>query len=104
MAAITSQDADRAMALAAQIALEDLRPVLMDLAIGDTTGRSIVQAHVIKGVVVALEETAATGDRRPLQAYVKLLASPIQQRWIQRGAREAVALLTQGQVPRLLAP
>ena len=104
MAAIDAGDSQRAMALAAGVDVDALEPVWMDRAIADSTGRPIVQAHVIKGTVVAFEETRATGDRRPLQAFAKLLASPIQQRWVQRGAREAVAFVSEGRIPRVLAP
>ncbi len=103
-AAIDAGHTTRAMALAAGADPKALEPLWMDAAIADTSGRPIVQAHLIKGVVVAFEEHAATGDARPLMAFAKLLAAPLQQRWVQRRALEAVAFVTQGQIPRLLAP
>ncbi len=103
-AAIAGGDADTAMALAAGQDPGVLRPVWMASAIADTSGRPIVQAHLIKGVIVAFEEAEATGDPRPLQAWAKLLSSPLQQRWVQRRALEAVAFVTAGRIPRLLAP
>jgi nitrite reductase/ring-hydroxylating ferredoxin subunit len=104
MAAIGRRDTTAAMALAGTVDLEALRPLWMDACIGDSSGRPIVQAHLIKGVIVAFDEAAATGDPRPLQAFAKLLSAPLQQRWVQRRALEAVAFLTTGRVPRLLAP
>ncbi len=77
---------------------------LMDRAISDRFSAPIVSAHAMKNTVVALEEHAATGDVRHLLAAVRLFASPLQQRWTARGAAEAIAFVTDGKVPRLLAP
>ena len=104
MGAIRAGDASSAMALAAQADPDALEPLWMDQVIGDTSGRPIVQAHLIKGAVVAFEEARATRDPRPLQAFARLLASPLQQRWVQRRALEALAFVTTGRVPRVLAP
>jgi len=109
LAAIGSKDAPAAMG-AARSLLETpegtaaLREAAMDYVISDVYARPIVSAHAIKNLVVALEETAATGDVRPALAFARLAASPLQQRWTFRGAREGVAFVTEGRVPKLLAP
>lgn len=84
--------------------LRALRDTLMDTAISDQFAVPIVAAHAIKNLIVAFEEHAATQDLRPLQALLRLYASPIQQRWTHRSAQEAVAFVTEGTVPTVLAP
>jgi len=108
MAATLSGDADTAVSLAAAVAndpaaVTTLSDALFDVALSDKYAAPIVSAHVIKTLLVALEEHTHTGDPRPLMAFVRLAASPIQQRWTQRTAAEAVAFLTDGITPRSIA-
>jgi len=84
--------------------LEALRHQLMDVAISDRFAAPIVSAHAMKNLVVAFEEYAVMGDPRSVLAVVRLLSSPVQQRWTHRGALEAVAFVTEGKTPTLLAP
>ncbi|MFT5680689.1 MAG: nitrite reductase/ring-hydroxylating ferredoxin subunit [Myxococcota bacterium] len=81
-----------------------LKDALMDVAISDRFSTPIVSAHAMKNLLVAFEESAATCDPRPMLAVVRLLTSPLQQRWTHRGALEAVAFVTEGKIPKLLAP
>ena len=109
LAAILSGRTEDALGLA--LALTDdpelvceLNGELMDVAISDRFSAPIVSAHAMKNLVVAFEEHAHTRDPRSVLAVVRLLASPLQQRWTYRGALEAVAFVTEGKVPTLLAP
>lgn len=79
-------------------------PELMDVVIGDAFAQPIVSAHAVKNLVVGHAEWRLTGDPRPMQAVVRLLNSPLQQRWTHRAALEGVAFVTEGRIPRLLAP
>jgi nitrite reductase/ring-hydroxylating ferredoxin subunit len=81
-----------------------LQAALMDAAISDRFSQPIVSAHAMKNLLVAFEETAAMDDPRPVLALVRLLSSPLQERWTMQGALEAVAFVTEGKIPRLLAP
>lgn len=107
VAAATGGDVPAAMALAAGLAdgeIAALERELMAVAISDRYAAPIVSAHAMKNLVVAGEEWRAHGDRRALLAGVRLLSGPLQQRWTHRGAREAVAFVTEGRIPKLLAP
>jgi len=108
LAAVGDADAPRAVgaarALLAAGGADALRDALMDLSITDAFSVPIVSAHVMKNTVAAFDEVASMGDPRPVLAVVRLLASPLRQRWTHRGALEAVAFVTQGKVPKLLAP
>ena len=79
-------------------------PELMDVVIGDAFAQPIVSAHAVKNLVVGHAEWRITGDPRPMQAVLRLLGSPLQQRWTHRAALEGVAFVTEGRIPRLLAP
>lgn len=108
LAAILGGDTAAALSGAAALfggpQLERLREALMDLVITDRLAVPIVSAHAMKNLVVAFEEGAHTGDARPVLALVRLLSSPLQQRWVHRGALEALAFVTEGRIPRRLAP
>ncbi len=101
--AIRRGDVDGALSLAAARP-DGMQDALLDLSLADVAGAPIVQAHIIKNTLVAFDEQAVTGDARHVLALVRLLSSPLQQRWVQQGAIEAVAFVTQGTVPRVLAP
>ena len=77
---------------------------LEDLVVSDRFAVPIVSAHAMKNLVVARIEAERLGDPRPLLAAVRMLAGPLQQRWTHRGALEAVAFVTEGRIPTLLAP
>ncbi len=109
LAAMDAQDTGAAMAVAAALAadpatLAALAEALMDRVLTDRFAVPIVSAHALKNLVVAVDEHAATGDLRPLLAGVRLLSSPLRQRWTARTAAEALAFVTEGRVPRSLAP
>jgi nitrite reductase/ring-hydroxylating ferredoxin subunit len=109
LAAIVAGRTEDALGLAAGV-LKDaalcvaLKHALMDVAISDRFAAPIVSAHAIKNLMVACEEFNHTGDPRLVLAAVRLLSSPLQQRWTHRGALEAVAFVTEGRIPKLLAP
>jgi len=106
--AVRHKDTDTALAgtLAAwrDGGLDELEPVLLDLMLSDLFARPIVVAHAIKNSLVALAEARITGDPRPLLAAVRLVASPLQQRWTHRRSLESIAFIQDGTVPKLLAP
>lgn len=107
VAAVVAGDAEAAMAQVAGLPDDDIAALeaeLMAVAISDRYAAPIVSAHAMKNLVVAGEEWRAHGDRRALLAGVRLLSGPLQQRWTHRRAREAVAFVTEGRIPRLLAP
>jgi nitrite reductase/ring-hydroxylating ferredoxin subunit len=84
----------------------DLRPLelaLLDLVIRDPLARPIVVAHAIKNTVVGFEEHRASSDPAHVLAVVRLLSSPIQERRIHQVTGEAIAFVTEGKVPRVLA-
>jgi len=109
LAAILSGRIDDALGLAAALTadpgqLAGLRDALMDVAISDRYSAPIVSAHAMKNLIVAFEEFEYTRDPRSILALIHLLTSPLQQRWTHRGAMEAVAFVTEGKIPKLLAP
>lgn len=83
---------------------EGVERALLDLVLADTSGAPIVQAHLIKTTLVCLDEARLLDDVRPLLAVVRFLSSPVRQRWVAQGAREAIRFVTEGKVPRALAP
>jgi len=108
LAAITQRQTQAAVGMArAWIESgEDVSPLqeaLEDLVIQDAVTRPIFVAHAIKGTVVAFEEHAATKDPMPILALVRFLSSPMQERTMAQRAREAIAFVTEGKVPRQLA-
>jgi hypothetical protein len=108
--AIAARRADDAVAFTADYvtraeALDPLRVVLEDLALGDTLTRPLVVAHAIKTCVAACDEHAAMQGalrQRPVLAAVRLLASPIRERRVARAAHEAIRFVVDGKVPRTL--
>ncbi len=83
---------------------EGFEEALEDLVLTDVSGAPIVQAHLIKTTLVCLDEARTMGEDRPLLALVRFLSSPVRQRWVHQGALEAIAFVTEGKVPRALAP
>jgi hypothetical protein len=106
--AVRHKDTDTALAgtLAAwrDDGLDELESALLDLVLSDLFARPIVVAHAIKNSLVALAEARITGDPRPLLAAVRLVSSPLQQRWTHRRSLESIAFIRDGKVPKLLAP
>ncbi len=90
--------------LHAEADLTSLREALMDWVITDRYSAPIVSAHAMKNLVVAFEELEIMADPRSLLGAVRLLASPVQQRWTHRTALEAVAFVAEGKTPKVLAP
>ena len=80
--------------------LAPLRSALMALSMSDVVTRPIVVAHVIKNTIVGFDEHRAMDSATPLLALIALLSSPLSERRVHRIAREAVAFVTEGKVPR----
>jgi nitrite reductase/ring-hydroxylating ferredoxin subunit len=107
MAAIAGKRTEEAVGRAASWLASEPDPLplqqrLEDLAIQDPVVRPIVVAHAIKNTMVAFDEHRVSGDPHPILALVRLLASPISERRVHRVAREAIAFVTEGKVPRVL--
>lgn len=104
-AAVESKDVEGALGLTAGLlaqpdGLARLEDGLLALAFDDPATRGIVVAHVIKTLVVALDETRRTGDATPLLATVRFAAAPQRERRVARVVHEAVELVVHGKIPR----
>jgi len=110
---VSKQDAKGALEeLTAFVALaQPLAPVrawAQDLALRDGLTRPLVVGHLIKTCMAAFGEYAAlqasghSSATRPLQALVRLAASPIQERRVARLTHEALRFVVDGKVPRSL--
>jgi hypothetical protein len=105
-AALAARD-DQAIAIAgggARQAPEALQRALVDHALDHPAVRPIVVAHALKLAVAAPSAVALTDDPRPAMAAVRMLVSPLRERRVRRVAEEAIALVGDGRVPKLLAP
>ncbi len=103
--ALQARDPALALSIAAGLlarpgGLEALEPALLAYAFDDPATRDIVVAHVIKTLVVALDEVRATGDARPLLATLRVAASPIRERRAARAVHDAIQLVVHGKIPR----
>lgn len=101
--ALSQADTPRAVGLAATVPLDQLREALERLALSDEVTRPIVVAHVIKQTVAAFDDAEATDDRLPVLALVAFLAGPRRERRVARQVGEAIRLVRDGRVPKLLA-
>ena len=85
-----------------------LRSWAEDLALNDELTRPLVVGHLIKTTCAAFDEhvvlEAAGSDQalRPVQALVRLAASPIRERRVARVTHEALRFVVDGKVPRSL--
>jgi nitrite reductase/ring-hydroxylating ferredoxin subunit len=81
-----------------------LRHALEDLPLADVTVKPIVTAHVIKGVTAAFDEADASLPdprfERPIQALLRWLASPLDERRLARQTHEALELVAHVRPPR----
>jgi len=82
----------------------EVRDVLLQHALDDGAVRPIVVAHLAKMAVAGVEGSVLTGDPRPAAAAARMALGPIRERRVRRWASEAVALVRDGAVPKLLAP
>ena len=64
--------------------------------------RPIVNAHLLKNTVVAFEDASRLESPTPVLALVRLLASPVSERFEARRVHEALALVLHGKTPRTL--
>ena len=80
--------------------LKPLKTTVMDMCVEDPVTRPIVIAHIMKNTIVAFEEYEALGSPIPLLALVALLTSPLKERRVHRVAKEALAFVTEGKVPK----
>ena len=83
---------------------DEAMALLTGHVLSDVYAQPIVSAHALKNLLAAADERAATGSDRPVLGAVRMLAAPLRQRWTHRAAVEGVALVTEGRIPRLLAP
>jgi hypothetical protein len=85
-----------------------LRSWAEDLALGDEITRPLVVGHLIKTTCAAFDEhliLEAAGSAqalRPVQALIRLAASPIRERRVARVTHEALRFVIDGKVPRSL--
>ena len=88
--------------------VSELRSWAEDLALNDALTRPLVVGHLIKTTCAAFDEhliLEATGSAhalRPVQALVRLAASPIRERRVARVTHEALRFVVDGKVPRSL--
>jgi len=80
--------------------LQPFKKAIMEVCVEDPATRPIVIAHIIKNTIVAFEEYEALDSPVPLLALVALLTSPLKERRIHRVAKEALAFVTEGKVPK----
>jgi len=81
-----------------------LRHLVVDHALGEVFTRPIVVAHAVKLAVSGPAAALVTGEARCAVAALRPLVAPLLERRVRRQAEEAIALVRDGQVPRLLAP
>jgi hypothetical protein len=85
---------------------EQLRAIVEGLALEDVATRPIYIAHVLKTARVAFDEAATLEEaaaRRCLFAPLRFLATPKNERTLQRLAYDARSLVESGRLPRLLS-
>lgn len=82
----------------------ELQRLAVDHVLGEVFTRPIVVAHGLKLAVSGPTASRITDDPRPTLAALRPLVAPLQERRTRRQAEEAIALVRDGQVPRLLAP
>lgn len=102
IAAIAAGDPTAAVAATLGTEPQALWAPLRELILADPVTRPIYAGHLIKQLVVAFEDAQELGDRRPIAAVVRFLASPRQERTTARRVQEAIALVRDGAVPRVL--
>lgn len=83
---------------------EAVRERWMDAVIEDAGARAIVVSHGIKQVVAGFDDFAATGRPECALAAIRFAAGAKQERRVARLTREAVALVTEGAIPRRKVP
>lgn len=84
---------------------QELRNALEELVLSGPVVRPIVSAHLIKMLVAAFEEASrihGPDSTLPLQAYVRLLASPLVENVLPRRVHEAIGFVLHGHVPKTL--
>lgn len=81
---------------------EALRETLMARCLADRVVRPIVVGHLMKTTIAAFREHARTGSAAPPLAVVRLMASPVRERRIQRRVHEAIRLHVDGKPPVVL--
>ena len=103
VAAIQAHDGHLAVDLAlglAGSAPDELREILMEVAMSEPAVRPIVVTHVIKNTVAALDEWGELADPTPVLAVVRLLAHPPTERRVRQRTEEAIEFVTTGKIPR----
>ena len=110
--AIRASDADRALAALRacrctedEKCMEALRIRLEELVLSGPAVRPIVSAHLIKTMVAAFQEAGQISGRLadlPLQAFVRLLSSPLVENVLPRRVHEAIGFVIDGKVPKTL--
>lgn len=103
--AVEAKDPARALSVAAALlerhgGPEPLVGTLLAFALDDPAVRGIVVAHVLKTLMVALDETGRLGDPSPLLATLRFAASPQRERRVARVVHEAIELVVHGRIPR----
>lgn len=99
VAAVLEHRTDDAVAAALAGDPKEVADQLELASLEDTAGSFIVMAHLVKTAVAAREEAVATGSSLPLAAAARFLAAPRTERFVTRGAREAIKFVRTGQPP-----
>lgn len=98
-AAVLEGRADDAMAAALAEEPTVVADQLEAASLEDGGGSFIVMAHLVKMAVAAREEAEATGSALPLAATARFMAAPRVERFVTRGAREAIEFVRTGNPP-----
>lgn len=113
VAAVKRHQPDTALAetagyLAAGGDVDRLCHAFEDLILGDHGTRPIFVTHMIKTLIAARDESKALGghaDRdRPLLAYTRYLASPVQEHNLASAVEDALRFVVDGKTPKRLTP
>ncbi|MBX2802746.1 MAG: Rieske 2Fe-2S domain-containing protein [Myxococcales bacterium] len=101
-AAVQARDPQAAVSAVLGCEVATLWEPLRALAFADPVVRPIFAAHVLKQTLVAFDDAEALGTSLPIAALVRFLASPRQERNVARLVSEAIGLVRDGAVPRVL--
>lgn len=102
-AAIRTGERGQAMGVAGQLGpTPAVQDALVELSLALGAVRGIVEVHLVKTVQAGIEAARTHADPRPLQAAVRVLASPVQEDFAAARLHEALRFVVDGKVPRTL--
>ena len=99
-AAVVEQRPADATAYALAGEADTVAEALERVSLEDLAGSTIVMAHVVKLAVAARQEAVATGSNLPLAAAARFAAAPRKERFVARGANEAIEFIRTGRPPK----